>query len=61
MVPIEFYDRDVETEDVVAALQRDGSVVVREQVEPEIAEKVSAGGAGIQAAFSLDVRVRTLS
>jgi len=43
-VPIEFCDRDVETKDVVTALQRDGAVVVREQVEPEITEKVKAGG-----------------
>ncbi len=41
-VSIEFYDRDVETKDVVTALQRDGAVVVREQVEPEIVEKVHA-------------------
>ncbi len=43
-MPIEFCDRDVETKDVVTALQRDGAVVVREQVEPEITEKVKAGG-----------------
>ena len=37
---IEFYDRDVETANVVAALQRDGAVVVREQAEPELVDAV---------------------
>ena len=41
-MPVEFYDRDVETEVVLAALRRDGAVVVREQVEPELVEKVLA-------------------
>lgn len=39
---IEFYDRDVETEDVISALQRDGAVVVREEVEHEVVENVLA-------------------
>jgi ectoine hydroxylase-related dioxygenase (phytanoyl-CoA dioxygenase family) len=39
-VPIEFYDRNVETHKVVAALQRDGAVVVKEQVAPEIVDQV---------------------
>ena len=41
-MPIEIYDRDVETEDVVAALRRDGAVVVRRQVESEVVENVHA-------------------
>ena len=41
-MPIEIYDRDVETEVVVAALRRDGAVVVRRQVEPEVVENVHA-------------------
>ena len=39
---IEFYDSEVETEEVIAALLCDGAVVVREQVEPEIVEQVHA-------------------
>jgi len=41
-MPIEIYDRDVETKDVVAALRRDGAVVVRRQVESEVVENVHA-------------------
>ena len=37
---IEFFDRDVETRDVVAALERDGAAVVRRQIEPQLADQV---------------------
>ena len=39
---IAYYDCDVETEQVVAALQRDGAVVIRDLVAPEVADKVLA-------------------
>jgi ectoine hydroxylase-related dioxygenase (phytanoyl-CoA dioxygenase family) len=37
---IEFFDRDVETGQVVAALERDGAAVVRHQIEAELADQV---------------------
>ena len=41
-MPIESYDRRIKTEDVVAALRRDGAVIVREQVDTPIADAVLA-------------------
>ncbi len=38
----ESFEREAPGEDVVAALQRDGAVIVRNQVGPEIAEWVGA-------------------
>ncbi len=39
---IESFERDVDTAEVVAALQRDGAVAVREQVDPEVVDRVLA-------------------
>ena len=41
-MPIEFFERDVGTERVIAALKRDGAVVVRNQVPDELADRVLA-------------------
>lgn len=37
---IEYFDPDVETREVVAALERDGAAVVKHQIEPELADQV---------------------
>jgi ectoine hydroxylase-related dioxygenase (phytanoyl-CoA dioxygenase family) len=37
---IEFFDRDVETRDVFAALERDGAAVVIRQIEAQLADQV---------------------
>jgi ectoine hydroxylase-related dioxygenase (phytanoyl-CoA dioxygenase family) len=37
---LECFDRDASTPDIVAALNRDGGVIVREQVSPEVADTV---------------------
>ena len=39
---VESFERDAKSEDVVAALRRDGGVVVREQVETGVVDAVMA-------------------
>ncbi len=39
-MPIESYDHRIKTEDVVAALRRDGAVIVRDQIDTQIADAV---------------------
>ncbi len=41
-MPIEYFDREAGSDEVVAALARDGAVVVRQQVDPEVADRVLA-------------------
>ena len=41
-MPLEYFDADSNTLDIVAALRRDGAAVVTEQIAPEIADTVLA-------------------
>ena len=41
-MPIEYFNPDANTADVVSALQRDGAAIVKNQVEPELVEAVHA-------------------
>ena len=41
-MPIEFYPRDVESAEVIASLLRDGAVVVHEQAEHSLVDRVLA-------------------
>ncbi len=41
-MPLEYFDPDANTADVIAALKRDGATVVRNQAGPEIIDAVLA-------------------
>ena len=41
-MPLEYFDPDADTTDVVAALRRDGATIVRNQVAPDVADAVLA-------------------
>ena len=41
-MPLEYFDPDANTFDVIAALRRDGAVVVKNQIAPELADTVLA-------------------
>lgn len=41
-MPLEYFDADVDTADIVAALKRDGAVVIQNEIGPDIADAVLA-------------------
>ena len=41
-MPLEYFDPDTNTADLVAALRRDGAAVVTNQIAPELADAVLA-------------------
>ena len=41
-MPLEYFDPEADTADVIAALKRDGATVVRNQVGPEVTDAVLA-------------------
>ena len=41
-MPLEYFDPDADTADVIAALKRDGATVVTDQIAPEVADTVLA-------------------
>ena len=41
-MPLEYFDPEADTADVIAALKRDGAAIVRNQVTPDVADAVLA-------------------
>ena len=41
-MPLEYFDPDADTTDVVAALRRDGATIVRNQIAPDVTDAVLA-------------------
>ncbi len=41
-MPLEYFDPEADTADVIAALKRDGAVIVRNQITPDVADAVLA-------------------
>jgi len=39
-MPLQYFDADVDTADIIRALQRDGAAVVRNQVGPEVTDAI---------------------